>query len=158
MALSVTVLKAQQQGPPPSVAPGLEINRSELIRKLNVYNADYIFETAKTNDKFETIKSTNKSDVTTEIYGSENDVESAACTFVFTTDTAASKSGFIKLAGFVFALTEKPGLDWYFSQIKYMNENRTSSFTHTERFNYMRRLEFVFDPKNKYLKIRAVHL
>ena len=154
LILSVTgfLLNAKgQQGDPPPAMPGLEINRSDLIRRISESDSTMVFKReADINGKpnYIGIAADNTS---LQLVGEENYLVLAKWTYPFTMNKEAGVKAFLKMEFFALVMGDKAGYEWLLNCAAAFIKNPAKEFTDTKAFNFNRTGTFTYKPGAKAL-------
>ncbi len=141
-----------QDGPPPAVMPGLEINRSVLIKKIEALVPDLAFKQEKDVSNLPNYMATT-SKTAVQLLGKEDELKLAKWTCVISKDTVVNKSIIKPMSGFASILGEEQGLDWFNEQLTKINKYPLKAFIDRKTFNYNRKGELKYDPVNHVLTL-----
>jgi hypothetical protein len=140
---------AQSKGDPPSVASGLQIKRSYLVKQIQSSDSTMAFKQyADLNDE-QIYKGVDADGTSVQFLGKENKLKEVVWTFKFSEDKGVNLLQYKRLAYFVFLMSGQNGVAWLESCAAEFVGNNKKSFYNTKTFDFDRKGFYKYEPANK---------
>jgi hypothetical protein len=148
---SILNSNAQGKGDPPSVKPGLEIKRSELIKRITESDSTMMFKRyGDVNGKPNFIGiAADKTSL--QLVGEEDYLVLAKWNYPFTMNKEQGKQAFLRMEFFALVMGEKAGYEWLLNCAAEFIKAPAREFTDTKTFNFNRKGTFTYKPEAKAL-------
>jgi hypothetical protein len=146
LCLSVS---AQNQNDPPAFKPGLEINRDELISKIIEFDPTLVFKQKKDSIGLPNFVAVNSRGSNIQLIGKTDELVLAKWIFIPSGDNATNDAELQRIQWFCSTLGGPNGWEWYSGAIAEINKASDKPYSNEKAFNYNRKGEFKYSPKEK---------
>jgi hypothetical protein len=143
------LVKAQSQGDPPAVKPGLQMSRVELISKTTEFNNSLVFKQVSDSKGTANFTATNTSGSTVELTDNVGQLVIAKWTLIATDDKKNNETELQRMQWFCMNLGGPNGWEWYAAAIAAINKAIDKPYSSEKLFNYNRQAKFQYIPKEK---------
>jgi len=149
--INVQSLKAQDG--PPKAMPGLQINRSELLKIFKEVNIDSLFFESKDVNGSTCYYNSDQTYTKVVIIGEETNLRLAKITYKFSTDTAVNRKSINKMAAFAYIFGKNAGMEWFATRFGEIRIGVPYTSLKSFDFNRQMKFEYLIDKKSVSLTV-----
>lgn len=149
--------KVAAQGPPPQIASGLEITRSQIIKVVKEIDTSFIFKQEKEINNSPSYLAVNTHYTSVELIGEEKELKSVRWLFTLNNDITANKQAILNMCYFMYFIGREKGKVWLNERLIAMSKNLKTEYTSEEKvLDFNRKAQFIYSAKQKMMSLTFI--
>ena len=141
---------AQEDGPPPAIAPGLEISRTDLIKAITHIDSSLIFKKGPDLKGVSYYSATNTTQTEVRLVGSESELKSVEWSLIYDKDPKVTRTKIDHVSDFMVIMGRAKGTKWLDKQLTIICKNLLKNFvSDKEMLDFNRKAQIIYKAKEQ---------